>query len=168
MLHLPLEEDDCTIVPSRRGGPIFNGGYNRRYVISVDEIENIFVAIDSNSEAIEYRRRDDSIDLVSYIRSIQLSENIASILQLTLTLRTCTVSLVGSSCADLISTRYECGMTSSRIGGGTGSERVRKYGRKITRSRKTAPAAPIRIQKPRDRDFRHLSQRCLLDILLVR
>jgi hypothetical protein len=168
MLRLPLEEDDCITEPSRRGGPIFNGGCNRRYVISIDEIENIFVAIDSDSEAIEHRRRDDSIDLVSYIRSIQSSENIVSILHLALTLITCTLSLVGSSCADLISTRYECGMTSSRIGRGTGSERVRKYGRKITRSRKTVPAAPRRIQKPRDRDFLHLSQRCLLDILLVR
>lgn len=56
----------------------------RKYIISIDQIENIFIAVDGDSKTVVYWGRNHSIDLVSYLRSIQLSENIVSILQLAL------------------------------------------------------------------------------------
>ena len=54
----------------------------RRYIISINQIENIFIAVHGDSETIVYWRGNHSIDLVSYLRSIELSENFVSILQL--------------------------------------------------------------------------------------
>ena len=79
----------------------------RAHIFSSSKFSHSSLVIDTNSKAIEYRRRDDSGDGIVDACVIQMGKNIHSILLSDVKYSNITAALVGSSSAVLRSTKNE-------------------------------------------------------------